>query len=173
MERDLIKRAKQGDQDAFLKLMDSQMQTMYKLAWTYLKNEDNVADIVQDTILTCFEKLPTLRDEKYFKTWMMKIVINHCKNVLKKEKRIGHMESLPEEAFVEREYSNREWNEMLDSLGEKYRTILLLYYLENFNTREISQILDMNESTVRVRLKRGRDKLVKEYSFVSPAVSVL
>lgn len=83
------------------------------------------------------------------------------------------MESLPEEAFVEREYSNREWNEMLDSLGEKYRTILLLYYLENFNTREISQILDMNESTVRVRLKRGRDKLVKEYSFVSPAVSVL
>ena len=41
MERDLIKRAKQGDQDAFLKLMDSQMQTMYKLAWTYLKNEDN------------------------------------------------------------------------------------------------------------------------------------
>ena len=72
------------------------------------------------------------------------------------------MESLPEEAFVEREYSNREWNEMLDSLGEKYRTILLLYYLENFNTREISQILDMNESTVRIRLKRGRDKLIRE-----------
>ena len=172
MERDLIKRAKQGDQDAFLKLMDSQMQTMYKLAWTYLKNEDNVADIVQDTILTCFEKLPTLRDEKYFKTWMMKIVINHCKNVLKKEKRIVHMESLPEEAFVEREYSNREWNEMLDSLGEKYRTILLLYYLENFNTREISQILDMNESTVRIRLKRGRDKLIREYAFVSPAAGI-
>lgn len=172
MERNLIKRAKQGDQDAFLELMDSQMQTMYKLAWTYLKNEDDVADIVQDTILTCFEKLPTLRDEKYFKTWMMKIVINHCKNLLKKEKRTVHMEALPEEIFVEREYSNREWNEMLRSLDEKYRTILLLYYLENFNTREISQILDMNENTVRIRLKRGRDKLVKEYSFVSPAASV-
>ena len=173
MERNLIKRAKQGDKDAFLKLMNAQMQTMYKLAWTYLKNEDDVADIVQDTILTCFEKLPTLREEKYFKTWMMKIVINHCKNLLKKEKRIIHMETLPEETFVEREYSNSEWNEMLGVLDEKYRTVLLLYYLENFNTREISQILDMNESTVRVRLKRGRDKLVKEYSFVSPAVSVL
>ena len=74
MEKNLIKRAKQGDKDAFLKLMNTQMQTMYKLAWTYLKNEDDVADIVQDTILTCFEKLPTLRKEKYFKTWMMKIV---------------------------------------------------------------------------------------------------
>lgn len=172
MERNLIKRAKQGDQDAFLELMDSQMQTMYKLAWTYLKNEDDVADIVQDTILTCFEKLPTLRDEKYFKTWMMKIVINHCKNLLKKEKRTVHMEALPEEIFVEREYSNREWNEMLRSLDEKYRTILLLYYLENFNTREISQILDMNESTVRIRLKRGRDKLIREYAFVSPAAGI-
>ena len=46
MERNLIKRAKQGDKDAFLKLMNAQMQTMYKLAWTYLKNEDDVADIV-------------------------------------------------------------------------------------------------------------------------------
>ena len=150
MEKNLIKRAKHGDKDAFLKLMNTQMQTMYKLAWTYLKNEDDVADIVQDTILTCFEKLPTLRKEKYFKTWMMK------------EKRIIHMETLPEEAFVEREYSNSEWNEMLGLLDEKYRTVLLLYYLENFNTREISQILDMNESTVRIRLKRGRDKLIRE-----------
>lgn len=64
MEKNLIKRAKHGDKDAFLKLMNTQMQTMYKLAWTYLKNEDDVADIVQDTILTCFEKLPTLRKEK-------------------------------------------------------------------------------------------------------------
>ena len=77
-----------------------------------------MADIVQDTILTCFEKLPTLREEKYFKTWMMKIVINHCKNFLRKEKRIIHMETLPEETFVEREYSNSEWNEMLGLLDE-------------------------------------------------------
>lgn len=173
MEKNLVRRAKQGDQDAFLKLMDSQMQTMYKLAWTYLKNEDDVADIVQDTILTCYEKLPTLRDEQFFKTWMMKIVINHCKNLLKKEKRVVHMEALPEETFVEKEYSNMEWNEMLGSLDEKYRTVMLLYYLENFNTREISQILDMNENTVRIRLKRGRDKLVREYRFVSPAIGAL
>ena len=58
MERNLIKRAKQGDKDAFLKLMNAQMQTMYKLAWTYLKNEDDVADIVQDTILTCLKSCP-------------------------------------------------------------------------------------------------------------------
>lgn len=167
MEKQLIKRAKQGDKDAFMKLMDAQMQTMYKLAWSYLKNADDVADIVQDTILACYEKLPTLREERHFKTWMMKILINHCKNLLKKEKRVIHMETLPEETFVEREYSNREWNQMLDSLDEKYRTILLLYYLENFNTREISQILDMNENTVRIRLKRGRDKLIKEYQLAA------
>lgn len=166
MERNLIKRAKQGDQDAFMKLINAQMQTLYKLSWSYLKNEDNVADVIQDTILVCYEKLPTLRDDRQFKSWLMKILVNNCKNMLKKEKRVVHMETLPEETFVEREYSNREWNEMLSSLEEKYRTIVMLYYLENFNTREISQILDMNENTVRVRLKRGRDRLIKEYRFI-------
>lgn len=163
MERNLVKRAKQGDQDAFMKLMNVQMQTLYKLSWSYLKNEEDVADIIQDTILTCYEKLPTLRDDRQFRSWMMKILINNCKNILKKEKRIIHMETLPEETFVEQEYSNKEWNEMLSSLDEKYRVVLMLYYLENFNTREIGQILDMNENTVRIRLKRGREKLIKEY----------
>lgn len=167
MEKQLVKRAQQGDKDAFMKLMDAQMQTMYKLAWSYLKNAEDVADMIQDTILTCYEKIPTLREEQYFKTWMMKILINHCKNLLKKKNRTVHMEILPEGTFVEQEYNKREWNQMLDQLDEKYRTILLLYYLENFNTREISQILDMNENTVRVRLKRGRDKLIRECRFAA------
>lgn len=59
-----------------------------------------------------------------------------------------------------------EWYQILKPLDEKYRTILLLYYLEGFNTREIGTILEMKESTVKSRLKRGREKIAVEYQFL-------
>ena len=56
-----------------------------------------------------------------------------------------------------------EWNELIKDMDEKYRIVLLLYYLEGFNTREIAVILDMNEKTVQTRLARGRKLFSTEY----------
>lgn len=71
MEKEsLIQRAKLRDPDAFAKLMDQHMQGMYKTARAILQNDEDAADAIQDTILTCWEKLAGLKEERYFKTWM-------------------------------------------------------------------------------------------------------
>ena len=64
----------------FCRLMDMHLQTMYKIAWSYLKNEEDVADVLQETTLACYEKLGDLKQNRYFKTWMTRILINKCKD---------------------------------------------------------------------------------------------
>lgn len=81
--KDLVKRAMHKDAKAFVDLMQYHMQSMYKVARSFLRNDDDIADAIQETILTCFEKLDTLKEPKYFKTWMTRILINHCKDILK------------------------------------------------------------------------------------------
>lgn len=76
MNEVLIRKAKKGDKDAFCRLMDENVQSMYKIAAAYLKNDEDVADAIQDTILSCYENLKSLKQNRYFKTWMIRILIN-------------------------------------------------------------------------------------------------
>ena len=84
---ELIKKARQHDADAFTELMMSQMQTMYKTARAILNNEEDAADAISDTILACWEKLGQLRENKYFRTWMTKILVNKCKDIIRKKQK--------------------------------------------------------------------------------------
>lgn len=130
--------------------MDEQMQSMYKIAISYVKNDEDAADAIQDTILSCYENLKSLKYNRYFKTWMIRILINKCKDILQRKNRMICTDEMPEMPFHEAEYASAEWAQMLEPLDEKYRMIVLLYYMEGFNTREISEILDMKESTVKI-----------------------
>jgi len=156
-------KARKRDSEAFIELMDLNMQYMYKIAKSYLKVDADVADAVQDTILTCYEKIGTLKQNQYFKTWLTRILINKCKDILRRNKDMYIGAEIPEIPVRDYHYDNLEWKQVLQSLNEKYRTILLLYYLEEFNTREIAEILDMNEKTVQTRLARGRSKISEVY----------
>jgi RNA polymerase sigma factor (sigma-70 family) len=74
----LIKEAKKGNPDAFTQLIQMQMQNMYKTARALLNNDEDVADAMSETVLTCWEKLKQLKHENYFRTWMTRILINKC-----------------------------------------------------------------------------------------------
>lgn len=162
MER-LIQRAKGGDPDAFTKLMQSHMQSMYKVARSILGSDEDAADAIQDTILCCWEKLSQLKENRYFKTWMTRILINNCNNLLKTREEYLLDDRFYEAAVPFREFDNIEWKETLKSLDEKYRLVIVLYYVEGFRTSEIGRILDIPESTVRTRLARGREKMSAIY----------
>lgn len=161
----LVIRAMQEDTEAFLELMQYHTQSMYKVARGFLRNEEDVADALQDTILTCFEKLKTLKEPKYFKTWMIRILINECKNILKENNRQCLLEEFPDVADTHSQTEQLEFAELLNALDEKYRVILILYYVEGFKIPEISQLLEMKESTVKTRLARGRKSLEYEYEY--------
>ena len=78
----LVKKAKKGDAEAFIALMEQNRQSMIRIAFAYLGNEEDVADAMQETILSAFEKLDTLRRAEYFRTWLIRILINQCITIL-------------------------------------------------------------------------------------------
>jgi len=154
----LIKRAQKHDTDAFIQLIEEYKTALYKVAKTYLKNEEDVADVIQGTILSAYEHIGELKTVSYFKTWLIRILINHCTDVVRQQKRVVSMEQAEEQTgtFLESDY---EFYELIRELPEKDRTIFLLYYGECFNAHEIAELLGWNENTVKSRLQRGRKKL--------------
>lgn len=161
----LLKRAKRQDGEAFVALMQENMKGMYKVAFAILSNDEDAADAIQDTILTCWEKLYTLKREEYFKSWLTRILINKCNDILRKGRKLVYTDSMMDmQAGTEcAEYEIVEWREMLRCVDEKYRVILVLYYAEGFKVKEISEMLGASESAVKRRLSAARRKIEQMY----------
>lgn len=160
---DLVKRAQRGDADAFAELMQSQMQNMYKTARAMLRDDEDAADAISDTILVCWEKMDQLKKAEFFKTWMTRILINKCNDYLRQRKKVYPVEEVEETPVSSEEYENVEWMEMMRSLDEKYRLVMILYYVNGLKTTEISSVLHIPDSTVRTRLARGRSRMAELY----------
>ncbi len=154
----LVKRAQKGDADAFVQLMERHKLSLYKIAKSYLRNEEDVADVLQDVILLAYEHIGELKQAVYFKTWITRILINRCCDLLESQKRLLSM-TLQEDRTAQDPASDRAFYELLEELPADMRPIFLLYYGEGFRTREIARMLDMNENTVKSKLQRGRQKL--------------
>lgn len=158
---DLAEKARQGDTEAFIELMNMNMQSMYKTAVAILKRDEDAADAIQDTILKCWENMGKLRKPEYFKTWMTKILVNNCRDRLRERQRTLPSDDIDMVSDENDRYLNAEWRASLESIEKKYRLILLLYYSDGYKTPEISKILGIPEATVRTRLARGREKYLK------------
>jgi len=163
IEETLIKKAKMHDEVSFAELMQCHGKSLYKIAKAILKNDDDVADAMQDTALTCWNKIKTLEKEEYFKTWLIRILINHCRQIYRKRRQWLPMEHIENMQTQKDDYSNVEWQELLNTLSIKYREVISLYYAEGFKVNEIAQILDTSESTVKRRMAKAREKLKKIY----------
>lgn len=154
----LIDEAKKKDPDAFGQLVQENLQKMYRIAISILQNEEDAADAIQETMLKCWQKINQVRNEDYFETWLIRILINQCKDILKCRKRTVLVDDIPE-AAQEDNYTNTGWKAVLRGLHEKYRIVLELYYVEGFSTKEIATMLHITDASVRTRLVRGRKQL--------------
>ena len=110
---ELVRKAKQKEPDAFTELMRMHMQSMYKVARAYLSSDADAADAVQETILACYEKLPLLKHDKYFKTWMTKILMRKCCDILKRQKVIDFNGNTMEQGACDKSFEELEWKEAL------------------------------------------------------------
>ena len=163
---DLIKRAKEKDADAFDLLMRPQLQRMYRIAISILENEEDAADAIQETVLRCWQKIGQLKNEEFFQTWLTRILINQCKDILKTRTKYVLVEEMPEVEYREA-YETNDWKTILNHLDEKYRIVLELYYVEGFSTKEIAKLLHIKDVNVRSRMSRGRKQLeqyLQEYA---------
>ena len=157
----LVKRAKAHDPDAFTGLMQFYMKDMYRVSVAILMNDEDAADAIQDTILACWEKIGTLKENRFFKSWLTRILIHKCYDILNHRTPLVPLESYKETAV--RENTDGSFREMLSVLDEKYRIPMVLYYGLGYKTSEIAEMLHIPKSTVQTRLARGRDKLAEFY----------
>lgn len=161
---ELIVRAKRRDKDAFTELINGYMQDMYKVALAILMNDEDVADAIQETILNCWEKIDTLKFNKYFKTWLTKILLNNCYDIIKEKQKSAELNEWDEPTY--KDNCNIELKEALGTLEEKYRVIIVMFYWQGYSIDEISKVLEVPANTVKTRLKRGRERLARYYEIV-------
>ncbi len=137
---------------------------MYALAYGILKNEEDAADIMQESIMKAYCNLDTLRDKKKFKPWMMSIVHNTAIEFVKKQKPTVDIETqwdlAEEESTIDAEAKLTVW-EAVQKLKLPYRTIVVLFYYENCSVRQIADITSASEPAVRQQLLRARKMLTK------------
>lgn len=153
-----IKQAKKGDKVAFEAIIMDNIDYLYRVAYTTLRNEDNVDDAIQNTILKSFEKIHTLKKEEFFKTWITKILMNECKNLMRKEKKIVYLEDVErtEEEYIQEKEAKMDIKEVLKHLNDDYREVINYYYIQEKKVSEISKILKVPEGTIKSRLSRAR-----------------
>lgn len=155
----LVKRAQRGDEEAFISLMEECKMSFRRIAFGYLGNDEDVADAIQDTILDAFEHIGTLRKAEYFKTWVMRILINNCTRTYRRNKKSVTLKENVEIEGYDTGRADVEFKEMLMSLPEDSRSIFQLYFGEQFTTKEIAEILSLKENTVKSRIHRGKEQL--------------
>lgn len=157
MER-WVKKAQNGDRDAFLRLMQANELAMYRVAKSILHNETDVEDAVQEAVCRAFYKMDTVRQPRYFKTWLTRVVINCCYDLLRQQKGLVPLELLPEEGREDDRDLSLDVQKTLEALGENDRLILTLYYLNDLPVKQIAQLLSITEGAAKMRLSHGRKK---------------
>ena len=141
-------------------ILDSERQ-MYSTAKSMLYSDQDCADAIQETIVKAFSGVHTLRNDKYAKTWLMRILINECYTILRKTSKVISLDEMCEttELAADEKSDYSDLYKAVGSLKEDLRMPVILYYIENFNIREIAQIMDISEGAVQKRLARARGKL--------------
>ncbi len=148
------------DKDTFAaKVLDSE-QTLYSVAKTMLINESDCEDAVSEAVLKAYMKLDSLKEEKYFKTWLVRILINQCYKLLRQRKNLVPLEYAQGEPQGERE-DYTDLYRAVAGLSQNIRIVVLLHYIEGYSVEEVGRILKIPGGTVKSRLAKGR-KLLKE-----------
>ncbi|AWX57616.1 RNA polymerase subunit sigma-24 [Brevibacillus brevis] len=160
-----IQLAQDGNVEAFARVIQMYERTLYGLARTYIGRDEDCADVVQDTMMKAFRAIRTLREPAYFKTWMIQILINECRQWLRKKKRSRTVElsSLQiEEIAIQAPYEAIELTEAVWKLEQELRIVVWLHYYEDLPIKKVAMRVGVPEGTVKSRLHRARVLLAEE-----------
>ncbi len=147
------------DKDFFVREMEAGSGMLYRVAFSILQNDDACADALQETALKAWEKRHTLREQRYFRTWVTRICINTCRSMRSASQRVLSMEEIPEPSAAPYDPTLAL---ALAVLPEQLRLPLVLCYSEGMTYAEIATTLRLPLATVRGRIHRAKKELRKE-----------
>lgn len=138
--------------------------SLYRVAKSILHSDEDCADAIQNGILKAWKKLDTLRNDKYFKTWLTRIVINECYQIMKVAQKYVPLDEYPGWNVDKVSQTEGESDVMiaLVQLDEKYRIPIVLHEIEGYSVKEIGKILGLSETNVGNRIFRGKKMLRKQ-----------
>lgn len=159
----LVLKAQKGDKKAFMELIKSNEKSMYKVARAMVFNEEDIKDVFQDTIIKAYESIEKLKEPQYFSTWLIRILINNCNDVIKKRKKVISLEIVKEESYKEK-FKNVDLYMAINELEEDLKMIIIMFYFMDMAIKEIAKAQSIAEGTVKSRLNRARKKLEEKLS---------
>ena len=135
---------------------------LYHISWSMLSNQEDCADAVQEALTRAWQNHHTLRNEKAFKSWLVQILTNVCRDMLRKRQKQRYVPLEDDTlATMASDSSGLSVFVMLQSLTPEHRLAVVLYYLEGYRMRDIAQILNIPVGTVKSRLTNARVSLRK------------
>lgn len=165
----LIKKAKNGDKEAFTELIISIRHDLYKIAKVRLSCEADIEDAIQETIIEAFKSIKKLRKIASYKCWIIKILINKCNRIyqLRKKNQISYENLNLEELSISSTNlttdSDLEFYYLLKGLNYDERMTIVLFYMEDYPIKEIAKLMKTNSNTVKTRLYRAKSKIKNKY----------
>jgi len=184
IEKKLIKKCKDGDIGSFETLLKNYQKTAYNVAYRMMGNEEDAKDMAQEALIKVYKSIQSFRMDSEFSTWLYRIVMNVCKDELRKKKMKvvsidKHLETEEGEIQMELKDSGPTPEEILSSkesiaeiqkammqMSETNREVLVLRDVKGFSYDEICDITGLATGTVKSRINRGRQELSKLLSSV-------
>lgn len=145
------------EEERFVSEIRAMERTLYRVSRSYLHSPEECADAVQEALTKAWAKRATVQPA-YFRAWLTRIVINECRNIQRKNRRVRPSEQAEETEISTQDEPERAQalRERLLALPEKLRTPLLLHYLEGFSLEEMARMLRLPQGTVKSRMHRAR-----------------
>lgn len=166
----LVIKAQNGDKEAFTKLIQRYKKEMYCIAKSRLNNEVDIDDAIQETLYKAYVNIRKLKEPKYFKTWIIRILYNNCTDITRSgngkiisfEEKI--LDSIPDDDDAYLDITNNcDFFELIDSLTDDEKTLITLKFSKDYDNKDIGKILNIKEGSVRMRFLRIKEKLKSKY----------
>lgn len=149
--------------EAFENLVIPLKNKLYKTGMAILKNDDDTCDAIQETLISAYKSFQNLKNKEYFNTWITRILINKCYDIIRNNKKISYinkeMEVYSNTSYYDIYKSESRVERVLNLIDSDLKLVSVLYYYDEYSVKEISELLNIPEGTVKSRLSRARDKM--------------
>lgn len=153
--KQVVASAVHGDNDAFLRVMNTYKTDLYKTALAYLKDEDDALESVQEVTYRAYKNISKLKEAAYIKTWLIRIMINYCNDQLKRRKRVVPNEKVADAYGGAEDDTKVELRDAIERLDTRSREVLMLKYFHDLKIQEIAGVMESPEGTIKTWLHQA------------------